>query len=61
MAHSAPVTALHLQGLFLISGDSSGIIKVFDTTNYSTLLEGRVQGKPNEAVSVTSLELIEKP
>ena len=63
-AHEYPVTSLHLHQTFLVSGDSNGIVKVFDTSNFSVLLEGKANvGYENQQkpCAITSLDIIEKP
>lgn len=41
-AHDYPVTAMQQHQTFLVSGDSNGCVKVFDTSNFGVLLQGRV-------------------
>lgn len=44
--HQASVTALTVFKNYLLSGDSSGIVKVFNLSDFSQLLEGSVQKNP---------------
>lgn len=41
-AHISPITSIMLHDQFLVSGDASGILKMFDTTNnFRVVLEGK--------------------
>jgi len=42
IAHQSPVTAMTFSPNLLLSGDSTGKIKIYDTTNYTCLFEGQV-------------------
>jgi WD40 repeat protein len=40
--HNAPITCLSVFRTYLLSGDASGVVKVFNIGDFSQLLEGRV-------------------
>ena len=43
IAHQSPVTAMIFSPNLLLSGDSTGKIKIYDTTSFTCLFEGQVQ------------------
>jgi hypothetical protein len=60
--HQAPVTVMTIFKTYLLSGDASGVVKVFNIGDFSQVMEGRANQGPNHTnAAITSICLIEKP
>ena len=60
--HQAPVTVMTIFKTYLLSGDASGVVKVFNICDFSQVMEGRANQGPNHTnAAITSICLIEKP
>jgi WD40 repeat protein len=59
-AHNSPITSIMLHDQFLVSGDASGILKMFDTTKgFCIVLEGKTNYQQHSP-SIQSLLVINK-